>query len=37
MNELDNGTDDNPYGIAEVTTTVRMAQYLSVIIGVLSK
>ena len=34
-NELDNGTDDNPYGIAEVTMNVRAVQFLGVIIGVL--
>lgn len=33
--ELDSGTDDNPYGIAEVTRTVRIAQYLGIIVGVL--
>jgi hypothetical protein len=36
-NELDNGTDDNPKAIAEVTRTVRMVQYLGVIIGILSE
>jgi len=36
-NELDNGTDDNPYAIAEVTRTVRTVQYLGIIIGVLSE
>ena len=34
-NELDNGTDDNPYGIAEVTMNVRTVQFLGIIIGVL--
>ena len=34
-NELDNGTDDNPYGIAEVTMNVRAVQFLGIIIGVL--
>ena len=34
-NELDNGTDDNPYGIAEVTRNVRAVQFLGIIIGVL--
>lgn len=34
-NELDNGTDDNPYGIAEVTRNVRATQFLGIIIGVL--
>jgi hypothetical protein len=36
-NELDNGTDDNQYAIAEVTRTVRAVQYLGVVIGVLSE
>ena len=36
-NELDQQTDDNPYAIAEVTRTVRVVQYLGVIIGVLSE
>jgi hypothetical protein len=35
--ELDSGSDDNPYGIAEVTRTVRIAQYLGIIVGVLSE
>ena len=35
QNELDNGSDDNPYAIAEVTSTVRIVQYLGCIIGVL--
>ena len=35
QNELDNGSDDNPYSIAEVTTTVRIVQYLGCIIGVI--
>jgi hypothetical protein len=34
-NELDNGTDDNPYAIAEVRRTVRVTQFLGLIIGVL--
>eukprot|EP00984_Skeletonema_dohrnii_P010533 scaffold4109_cov101-Skeletonema_dohrnii-CCMP3373.AAC.2 len=34
-NELDNGTDDNPYDIAEVTRNVRAVQFLGIIIGVL--
>lgn len=34
-NELDNGEDDNPYAIAEVTRTVRVTQFLGIIIGVL--
>lgn len=33
--ELDDGIYDNPYGIAEVTTMVRIAQYFAAIIGVL--
>jgi len=36
VNELDNGTDDNPFGLpAGVSPQVRMAQFLGVIIGVL--
>ncbi len=35
QNELDNGSDDNQFAIAEVTTTVRIVQYLGVVIGVL--
>lgn len=34
-NELDNGTDDNPHGVAEVTRNVRATQFLGIIIGVL--
>ena len=34
-NELYNGTDDNPYGIAEVTRNVRATQFLGIIVGVL--
>ncbi len=33
--ELDNGSDDNHFAIAEVTTTVRIVQYLGIVIGVL--
>ena len=36
-NEIDSGTDDNNYNIAEVTITVRTVQYLGIIIGVLSE
>jgi len=35
QNELVKGTDDNKYAIAEVTSTVRIVQYLGVVIGVL--
>lgn len=35
QNELDNGSDDNKFAIAEVTNTVRIVQYLGVVIGVL--
>lgn len=35
QNELENGTDDNPFAIAEATKTVRIVQYLGVVIGVL--
>ncbi len=34
-NELDNGTVDNPHGIAEVTRNVRATQFLGIIVGVL--
>eukprot|EP00984_Skeletonema_dohrnii_P035952 scaffold36362_cov155-Skeletonema_dohrnii-CCMP3373.AAC.6 len=35
QNEIVKGTDDNKYAIAEVTSTVRIVQYLGVVIGVL--
>ena len=35
QNEFDNGSDDNKFAIAEVTTTVRIVQYLGIVIGVL--